>query len=104
MGIVRPTMELFPYAWVFFVPFIIVTSFAVLNLFIGIIVDAMQTAQEEPRETDRTKIQEFTHAEIEALHHRFDHLQQQLETLATSPAGSARGHRNSLKEETSTKS
>ncbi len=44
MGIVRPTMELFPYAWVFFVPFIIITSFAVLNLFIGIIVDAMQSA------------------------------------------------------------
>ncbi|MEL6374220.1 MAG: ion transporter [Pseudomonadota bacterium] len=44
MGIVRPTMELFPLAWAFFVPFIVVTSFAVLNLFIGIIVDAMQTA------------------------------------------------------------
>lgn len=43
MGIVRPTMDLFPYAWLFFVPFIVVTSFAVLNLFIGIIVDAMQT-------------------------------------------------------------
>jgi voltage-gated sodium channel len=47
MGIVRPTMELFPWAWVFFVPFIIVTSFAVLNLFIGIIVDAMHTSQQE---------------------------------------------------------
>ena len=42
MGIVRPVMEVFPYAWLFFVPFILVTSFAVLNLFIGIIVDAMQ--------------------------------------------------------------
>ena len=82
MGIVRPTMELFPYAWVFFVPFIIVTSFAVLNLFIGIIVDAMQTAQEEPRETDRSEIKEFTHAEIEALHHRFDALQKQIEALS----------------------
>ena len=38
MGIVRPTMELFPLSWIFFVPFIIITSFAVLNLFIGIIV------------------------------------------------------------------
>jgi len=46
MGIVRPTMQLYPWAWMFFVPFIIVTSFAVLNLFIGIIVDAMQTAQQ----------------------------------------------------------
>jgi len=43
MGIVRPTMQLFPHAWLFFVPFIVVTSFAVLNLFIGIIVDALQS-------------------------------------------------------------
>ena len=78
MGIVRPTMVLFPYAWLFFVPFIIVTSFAVLNLFIGIIVDAMQSSQEEPREADRSDIKAFTHAEIEALHRRFDELQQQL--------------------------
>ncbi|MEM0909491.1 MAG: ion transporter [Pseudomonadota bacterium] len=47
MGIVRPTMEIFPWSWVFFVPFIIITSFAVLNLFIGIIVDAMQVMHEE---------------------------------------------------------
>ena len=43
MGIVRPVMEVYPQAWLFFVPFILITSFAVLNLFIGIIVDAMQT-------------------------------------------------------------
>ncbi len=43
MGIVRPVMQVFPHAWLFFVPFILITSFAVLNLFIGIIVDAMQT-------------------------------------------------------------
>ena len=43
MGIVRPVMEAFPVAWAFFVPFILITSFAVLNLFIGIIVDAMQS-------------------------------------------------------------
>ena len=42
MGIVRPVMKEFPLAWLFFVPFILVTTFAVLNLFIGIIVDAMQ--------------------------------------------------------------
>tara|TARA_B100002051_G_scaffold270937_1_gene304714 strand:- start:2707 stop:3498 length:792 start_codon:yes stop_codon:yes gene_type:complete len=47
MGIVRPVMKVYPYAWIFFVPFIMVTSFAVINLFIGVIVDAMQTVQEE---------------------------------------------------------
>jgi voltage-gated sodium channel len=43
MGIVRPVMETYPLAWVFFVSFILITSFTVLNLFIGIIVDAMQS-------------------------------------------------------------
>ena len=42
MGIVRPVMETYPLAWMYFVPFILLTSFTVLNLFIGIVVDAMQ--------------------------------------------------------------
>ncbi len=42
MGIVRPVMEVYPHAWAFFLPFILITSFTVLNLFIGIVVDAMQ--------------------------------------------------------------
>lgn len=41
MGIVRPVMAEYPFAWAFFVPFIIVTAFAVLNLFVAIIVNAM---------------------------------------------------------------
>jgi voltage-gated sodium channel len=46
MGIVRPIMEVHPYAWAFFIPFITVTTFTVLNLFIGIVVDAMATVKE----------------------------------------------------------
>jgi voltage-gated sodium channel len=42
MGIVRPVMEVYPNAWAFFIPFILCTAFTVLNLFIGIIVGAMQ--------------------------------------------------------------
>ena len=49
MGIVRPVMELYPSAWLFFVPFISMTAFTVLNLFIGIIVDAMQSQHEVER-------------------------------------------------------
>lgn len=44
MGLVRPVMEVFPYAWVFFVSFILITTFAVLNLFIAIIVNSMHNA------------------------------------------------------------
>lgn len=46
-GVVRPVMKVYPHSWLFFIPFIIVTSFAVLNLFIGIIVDAMNIIHEK---------------------------------------------------------
>jgi len=42
MGIVRPVMDTFPWAWAFFVPFIVIATFTILNLFIGIIVSTMQ--------------------------------------------------------------
>ncbi len=42
MGIVRPIMESHPWAWAFFVPFIVIATFTILNLFIGIIVSTMQ--------------------------------------------------------------
>lgn len=44
MGIVRPVMEIHPQAWMFFVPFILVTTFSVVNLLVGIIVNSMQEA------------------------------------------------------------
>ncbi|BHH82611.1 ion transporter [Desulforhopalus sp. 52FAK] len=81
MGIVRPTMEIYPLSWIFFLPFIIVTSFAVLNLFIGIIVDAMQSAQHEPRETDKSELKQYTHQEVESLHLKFDQLQEEIISL-----------------------
>jgi voltage-gated sodium channel len=61
MGIVRPVMEAHPWAWAFFVPFILLTTFAVLNLFIAIIVNAMQ----ESHEVDETK-HDVDHAEVMA--------------------------------------
>lgn len=51
MGIVRPVMEVYPLAWAFFVPFILMTTFAVMNLIVGLIVSSMQdAASEETRE------------------------------------------------------
>lgn len=44
MGIVRPVMEVHPWAWAFFVPFIMMTTFAVVNLLVGLIVNSMQDA------------------------------------------------------------
>ncbi len=56
MGIVRPVMEAFPWAWAFFIPFIMSTTFTVLNLFIGIIVSAMQAEHEQDAADDRSQL------------------------------------------------
>lgn len=71
MGIARPVMEAFPHAWVFFVLFVLLATFIMVNLLIGIIVDAIFALKDEdsedksaPSETDelaqlRREIQEL---------------------------------------------
>jgi len=50
MGIVRPVMETYPLAWVFFLPFILIATFTMLNLFIAVIVNAMQAETDKGAE------------------------------------------------------
>lgn len=50
MGIVRPVMETYPYAWVFFVPFIFIVTFVMINLVVAIIVDAMAILNQDGEE------------------------------------------------------
>lgn len=49
-NIVNPTRKFFPWALYFFIPFIVITTFAVLNLFIGVIVDSMETIRRKPHQ------------------------------------------------------
>lgn len=71
MGIVRPVMEMHPLAWAIFVPSIIIATFTILNLFIGIIVSTMQelAALPEPNvpEPDLARILARMEAEIARL-------------------------------------
>lgn len=54
-----------------------------LNLFIGIIVDAMQSAQHEERQEDKSELKDFTHLENERLHQQLGQLQQDIEVIKT---------------------
>ncbi|MCU0796780.1 MAG: ion transporter [Akkermansiaceae bacterium] len=78
MGIVRPVMESHPYAWAFFIPFIIIATFTILNLFIGIIVSAMQelSAMPDPlppgEAADTREILERLEATLAELRQRID--------------------------------
>jgi voltage-gated sodium channel len=74
MGIVRPVMEIHPYAWAFFIPFILVTTFSVVNLLVGLIVNSMQEASE------REAVDETT-LHREDLMARLSRIEAQLENL-----------------------
>ncbi|WP_411890583.1 ion transporter [Yoonia sp. SDW83-1] len=67
MGIVRPVMEVYPYAWGFFVPFIMVTTFAVVNLLVGLIVNSMQDAHAEESNAATDEYRTEIIARLEAI-------------------------------------
>ena len=57
MGVVRPIMEVYPLAWVFFVPFIFLSTFIIVNLIIAIVVDAMNEMNTNEEEAIVQEIQ-----------------------------------------------
>lgn len=62
MGIVRPVMEVYPLAWVFFVPFIFLSTFIIVNLIIAIVVDAMNDMNASDEAEEVLQRQENTDA------------------------------------------
>lgn len=81
MGIVRPVMEQYPYAWAFFVPFILLATFTMLNLFIAIIVNTMQTMHHAEHEEEREHIEATVQAEGAQLEHEVRALRAELREL-----------------------
>lgn len=80
MGIVRPIMEVYPYSWLFFIPFITVTTFTVLNLFIGIVIDAMALVKEEEQKgTESTKIEQILEKNVDEIRTRLTNIEQHLQ-------------------------
>ncbi|MBY4894171.1 ion transporter [Rhodobacteraceae bacterium N5(2021)] len=72
MGIVRPVLEVFPYAWMFFVPFIMVTTFAVVNLIVGLVVNSMQDAHAEESNAATDAYRDEVLEKLQAIEERLD--------------------------------
>ncbi len=81
MGIVRPVMEEFPFAWSFFVPFIVITAFSVLNLFIGLLVNTMQTAVEADAEAEFEKLRDLVKSETDVVDAHVMELHEEIKAL-----------------------
>jgi voltage-gated sodium channel len=72
MGIVRPVMEVYSYAWAFFVPFILMTTFAVMNLIVGLIVNSMQEAASESEREEDKAFETRIMARLDAIERKLD--------------------------------
>ena len=81
MGIARPVMEAFPYAWVFFIPFILIATFTMLNLFIAIIVNAMQSFNDAEHAVEKNAEALAHTQEITLLYEKLDNLQNDLQDI-----------------------
>lgn len=71
----------YPMAWIFFVVFITVASFAVLNLFIGIIVDAMNLMHDEEGDSRAHKDHSEEMALLRKVHRDLTKLRAEVEEL-----------------------
>lgn len=81
-GITRPVTEVFPWAaWVVFAPFVIVSGYLVLNLFVAIMIDSMQTRRAEEMQEAAEETKQPLHeegdrlaVELRRIHDRIDEL------------------------------
>ena len=81
MGIVRPIMETHPWAWAYFIFFILVATFTMLNLFIAIIVDAMQSVQANKKEQETADVDELVQDEQQQLRSEIRELKSDIQEL-----------------------
>jgi voltage-gated sodium channel len=98
MGIARPVMEQAPWAWVFFIVFILFATFTMLNLFIAIIVNAMQTFQESEHQRTLENVAQAEHSVEQSaeqeLHQEVKVLREELreiKTMLSAHLGAAQG-------------
>jgi voltage-gated sodium channel len=91
MGIVRPVMEVYPYAWAFFVPFIMVTTFAVVNLLVGLIVNSMQDAHHAEETAATGSYRDEVLERLTAIEAKLD-----AQRAAEAPRGASAGKRSEL--------
>jgi voltage-gated sodium channel len=89
MGIVRPVMAEYPAAWAFFVPFILIATFTMLNLFIGIIVDTMQTMHEREHAAEVREVEGLVHQDTDRVLAEVTRLRQDIAALRAELAGDA---------------
>lgn len=70
-GVMRPLMEFNEWVWIYFVSFVLVGTFIIFNLFIGVIVNNVEKANKEETENANSR-------ELETIQRQLDELKEML--------------------------
>ena len=73
MGIARPVMDVYPAAWIYFVTYVLIASYVILNIVVALVVSSLQevTAKNEARKSQKLS--------KDALQEEIDKLRQQID-------------------------
>ncbi len=63
-AVARPIMEMHPYSWVYFLVFILLTSITLLNVMVGIVVEAVGTISEAVKREQNAAEEENTSSDV----------------------------------------
>lgn len=80
-GIARPMMEITPYAYIFFIPFILIATYTTLNIFIAIVVNTMNEMHMQDVKDEEDLKSEITLAEHRKSQIQIEALSRKIDTL-----------------------
>lgn len=80
-GIARPMMETMPYAYLFFVPFILIATYTTLNIFIAIVVNTMNEMHHQDAVEEEQHIKDFVRIENVKTQQKLDSLQKKVNLI-----------------------
>lgn len=75
MGIARPVMDVYPAAWIYFVTYVLIASYVILNIVVALVVSSLQevTAKNEARKSQKLS--------KDALQEEIDKLRKQIDVV-----------------------
>jgi voltage-gated sodium channel len=75
--------EIAPASWVYFISYILIASFLVINILIAIIINSVEEVHEAERQEERKRLGEEALAEGETVAERLEEIRQSLDKLET---------------------
>lgn len=93
MGIARPVIAQFPHAWMFFVSYILVSSFVVMNIVVGIVLNSIGDCTKKEDEHERVDSDAELSLAFESLRRQLDAVEKAINARAETKKSRSDGDR-----------